>query len=339
MIILDTSEESLRKAGAALASGLLVALPTETVYGLGADAFNPLAVAKVFEAKARPSFDPLIVHIARMEDLSRVAASVPPLAQRLARELWPGPLTMILPKRPEVPDIVTSGLETVAVRFPSHPVARRIIELSGTAVAAPSANPFGYISPTKAEHVARTLGDKIDFLVDGGACAVGVESTVIDATKEVPELLRPGGMPLERIQKVVGRVALPAKGRAAGPIAQASPGQLDSHYAPRSALLLFEQGGLCESGVLEGGALRGSSRAALVFDGARAGVLESSGRFEAVFALSDKGDMAEAAASLFALLHNLDSLGFDCICAEKVPDDGLGRAINDRLFRASRKRA
>ncbi|TXT50478.1 MAG: tRNA threonylcarbamoyladenosine biosynthesis protein [Spirochaetes bacterium] len=333
MIILDTSEESLRKAGAALASGLLVALPTETVYGLGADAFNPLAVAKVFEAKARPSFDPLIVHIARMEDLSRVAASVPPLAERLALALWPGPLTIILPKRPEVPDIVTSGLDTVAVRFPSHPVARRIIELSGTAVAAPSANPFGYISPTKAEHVARTLGGKIDFLVDGGPCAVGVESTVIDATKEIPELLRPGGMPLERIREIVGEIAVPPRfhGSESGPMA--SPGQLSSHYAPRSALRLFEFSSLCDAGIFPPQG-RG---AALVFDGERAAKLELSGRFDAVFALSEKGEMTEAAAALFALLHNLDFLEFDWIYAEKVPDEGLGRAIKDRLFRASRK--
>jgi L-threonylcarbamoyladenylate synthase len=352
MIILDTSEESLKTAGRALASGLLVAIPTETVYGLGADAFNPLAVAKVFEAKARPSFDPLIVHIARIEDLPRVALRIPPLAERLAEALWPGPLTLILPKQPAVPDIVTSGLDTVAVRFPSHPVARRIIEYSGTVVAAPSANPFGYISPTKAEHVARTLGGKIDYLVDGGACAVGVESTVIDLTKKMPELLRPGGMPLERIRDIVGEIAVPSRshGNVSGPMA--SPGQLSSHYAPKSALRLFEFGGLCEAGIFsfeDGGeesppieesshAKERHSRAALVFDGQRAAKLRRSERFDVVFALSEKGDMTEAAASLFALLHNLDSLKFDWIYAEKVPDEGLGRAINDRLFRASKKR-
>ncbi len=331
--MLDSSDENLRKAGAALAAGKLVAIPTETVYGLGADAFNAVAVARVFEAKARPSFDPLIVHIASIADINRVAAAFPPKARRLAEALWPGPLTMILPKRAEVPDIVTSGLDTVAVRFPSHRLAQKIIAYSGTVIAAPSANPFGYISPTTAAHVARTLGDRIDYIVDGGPCAVGVESTVIDMTSDPPGLLRPGGMPLERIRDIVGDVLLPRK--KGGPIA--SPGQLKSHYAPRAKLYLYDWKSLPDSVAASAPATASDLSAAIVFDSGRAAALTRSGRFSRICVLSEKGDMAEAAARLFALLHELDSLGFDVIHAERVPEEGLGRAVNDRLSRASKK--
>lgn len=340
MEMLDSSDESLRKAGAALAAGKLVAIPTETVYGLGADAFNAVAVARVFEAKARPAFDPLIVHIASLADIDRVAASFPRKARLLAEALWPGPLTMILPKRKEVPDIVTSGLDTVALRFPAHLLARKIIAYSGTVVAAPSANPFGYISPTTAAHVARTLGDRIDFIVDGGPCAVGVESTVIDMTRGTPVLLRPGGMPLERIRDIIGEVLLPTK--KGGPIA--SPGQLKSHYAPRAKLTLYDWNALPGAALIEegcatlpGGSAISSHSAAIVFDAVRAAALEASGRFERICVLSEKGDMVEAAARLFALLHELDGLGFKTIYAERVPEEGLGRAVNDRLSRAAKK--
>ena len=340
MEMLDSSDESLKVAGAALAAGKLVAIPTETVYGLGADAFNAVAVARVFEAKARPAFDPLIVHIASLSDIDRVAASFPPKARLLAEALWPGPLTMILPKRNEVPDIVTSGLDTVALRFPSHILARKIIAYSGTVVAAPSANPFGYISPTTAAHVARTLGGRIDFIVDGGPCAVGVESTVIDMTSDPPSLLRPGGMPLERIRDIIGEVLLQKK--TGGPIT--SPGQLKSHYAPRAKLTLYDWktlpgAMLAEAGQAapSGGLASFGRSAAIVFDADRAAVLEASGRFGRICVLSEKGDMVEAAARLFALLHELDGLGFETIHAERVPEEGLGRAVNDRLTRAAKK--
>lgn len=333
MITLDISEGNLKIAGEALAEGKLVAIPTETVYGLGADAFNAAAVARVFEAKARPSFDPLIVHIACIEDMEKIASSIPPKAKLLADYLWPGPLTMILPKRPEVPDIVTSGLPTVAVRFPQHPVARKIIEFSGTAIAAPSANPFGYISPTRAEHVARLLGEKIDYLVDGGACEVGVESTVIDMTHNVPKILRPGGMPVERIIEIIGSVEMPVKKSAV----VSSPGQLDSHYAPSTQLFLFEYGTL-ELGnahrLIEG--MDPGSVAVIVFDDTRAQEAARAG-FPTVFTLSSNGNLRDAAANLFALLHELDSRQFSVLIAEKCPDEGLGRAINDRLYRASVK--
>jgi L-threonylcarbamoyladenylate synthase len=330
MEMLGTGDEDLRKAGAALAAGCLVVIPTETVYGLGANAFDPAAVARVFEAKARPSFDPLIVHIASLETVGKLALRLSPLARRLAESLWPGPLTLVLPRRPEVPDIVTSGLDTVAIRFPSHPVARGIIEYAGIPVAAPSANPFGYISPTTAAHVALTLGDKVDFIVDGGPCAVGVESTVLDLSGDgAPTLLRPGGMPLERIREIAGDLLLPERGD--GPVT--SPGQLKSHYAPRARLCLCEWMGLSGSQGIKG---EGSS-AAIAFDASRARVFEATGRFDKVEVLSASGDMREAAFRLFAILHELDAEGFDAIFAERVPEEGLGRAINDRLWRASRK--
>ncbi|PKL06027.1 MAG: threonylcarbamoyl-AMP synthase [Spirochaetae bacterium HGW-Spirochaetae-9] len=332
MEMLDSSDESLRKAGAALAAGKLVAIPTETVYGLGADAFNAIAVARVFEAKARPAFDPLIVHIANLADIDMVALSFPPKARLLAEALWPGPLTMILPKRNEVPDIVTSGLDTVAVRFPSHNLAQKIIAYSGTVIAAPSANPFGYISPTTAAHVARTLGDRIDFIVDGGPCTVGVESTVIDMTSDTPVLLRPGGMPLERIRDIVGEVVLSTK--KGGVIV--SPGQLKSHYAPHAKLSLYDWKSLPDSIAASDLATASDRSAAIVFDAERAVALASTGRFQRICVLSEKGDMVEAAARLFALLHELDNLGFDTIHAERVPEEGLGRAVNDRLSRAAK---
>ena len=329
MELLDSSDENLRLAGAAIAQGKLVVIPTETVYGLGADAFNPEAVARVFEAKARPAFDPLIVHIARLEDIFRIARTLPPKARLLAEKLWPGPLTIILPKRREVPDIVTSGLDTVALRFPAHPVARKIIEYSGTAVAAPSANPFGYISPTTAWHVASMLGERVDFIIDGGPCDVGVESTVIDATGDILTLLRPGGMPIERIREIAGELSIPEKKSSL----VTSPGQLASHYAPNARLFLFDYLSLPDAA----GSIAAGRSAALVLDENRARTIEATGKFERVYALSGRGDMREAASRLFALLHMLDSEGYASIYAERVPDEGLGRAINDRLSRASRK--
>ncbi len=334
MKILSASETDLETAARALREGKLVAIPTETVYGLGANAFDERAVARVFEAKARPTFDPLIVHIARTEDIRTVAREVPQMALALARALWPGPLTMILPKKPEVPDIVTAGLDTVAVRFPSHSVARRIIEIAGIPVAAPSANPFGYISPTTAAHVAAMLGNKIDLIVDGGPCDVGVESTVVDLTGSEPVLLRAGGMPLERIEAVVGSVRIPKREATKDGAALASPGQTLSHYAPSTPLYLFEQGALPDAIAKE---IVPRPSLALVFDARRAAALEAAARFDEVVALSPGGDLGEAAARLFSLLHSFDARHFEAIYAERVPEEGLGRAINDRLFRASKK--
>ncbi len=330
MELLDSSDKSLKLAGQAIAAGKLVVIPTETVYGLGADAFNPDAVARVFEAKRRPSFDPLIVHIARLDQIDRLVSKFTSKARLLAENLWPGPLTLVLPKRSEVPGIVTSGLDTVAVRFPSQVLARKIIEYSGTVVAAPSANPFGYVSPTTAHHVARSLGDRVDFIVDGGACEVGLESSVLDMAGPAPRLLRPGGMPLERIQELIGEVLLPQ----APEKVVTSPGQLPSHYAPHAKLYLMERKKLHSAF----GMIKNPDTTAFILFNAEARDemtgIESFGKVEI---LSDKGDMREAASRLFALLNELDTQGIESIYAERVPDLGLGRAINDRLSRASYK--
>jgi L-threonylcarbamoyladenylate synthase len=336
MELLGTSEADLRRAGECIAAGGLVAFPTETVYGLGADAFDSRAVARIFEAKARPSFDPLIVHVASAGDADRVADASDRRARSLMASLWPGPLTLVLPKREAVPDIVTSGLDTVALRLPAHYVARAIIAYSGTAIAAPSANPFGYLSPTLAEHVARGLGDKVDIIVDGGPCAVGVESTVLDMTRNPPRVLRPGGMPAEAIEAVIGPIGewQPADAAARDrrePIAAASPGLLDSHYAPHTPLRLMKAGAI--------DAARPSGRAAaLILSAVSDATREATAwRFALVRYLSPTGDLVEAAAGLFAALHELDSGGFDEIWAEMAPGRGLGPAINDRLSRASKK--
>ncbi len=334
---LGTSDQDLDLAGAALAEGKLVAFPTETVYGLGANAFDPIAVARIFEAKRRPSFDPLIVHIADISWAPRVAARIPPEARALMDALWPGPLTLILPRRDEVPDLVSSGLPTVALRFPAHPVARALIEKAGIPVAAPSANPFGYLSPTTAAHVQAQLGDRIDFLVDGGACPVGVESTVLDVTVAPARVLRPGGMDISSIERVIGHVEVYDR-TLAHPV---SPGQLESHYAPHAALILHEYGALPDAAIAGVAGIAGREiprdAVALVYDGARAAAVRGSRLFSRVETLSESGDPREAAARLFSVLHRLDAEGVREIWAERIPSDGLGIAVNDRLYKASRK--
>jgi L-threonylcarbamoyladenylate synthase len=331
MEMLDVSEASIGRAGRALAEGRLVAFPTETVYGLGANAFDEKAVARIFEAKARPNFDPLIVHIAELSQADRVVSSLPPAARALMEKLWPGPLTLILPKRDEVPDLVTSGLPTVALRFPANAVAQALIRAAGLPIAAPSANPFGYLSPTTAGHVAAMLGDKVDFIIDGGACRIGVESTVLDVTGERPVVLRPGGMPVESIEEVVGKVEILDRSEAR----PTSPGQLPSHYAPHTKLYLVPSGGLAF-------AKPHGRAAALVYDAASKEALTRAhgapSHFKIIRVLSESGDLLESAARLFSTLHELDSGGYDEIWAERLPELGLGRAVNDRLFKASEKR-
>ena len=330
MELLSPTDENLRRAGECIAHGGLVGLPTETVYGLGADAFNVRAVAHTFEAKARPSFDPLIVHIASLEGVDRVAEVPSKKAQLLMERLWPGPLTLIMPRKPEVPDIVTSGLDTVAMRFPSHPVARAIIAYSGTAVTAPSANPFGYLSPTTAFHVAQGLGDRVDIIVDGGPCSVGVESTVLDMTVDPPHILRPGGMPAEAIEAVIGFIDKSPAGEAAS-VAKASPGLLKSHYAPRTPLYLVK------SGAIAFARPEGKAAALLIGPASASSFAATEGRFALTRYLSSTGDLVEAAAGLFTALHELDAGGFGQIWAERAGDHGLGPAINDRLYKASKK--
>ena len=200
--------EIIRQAAEIIKKGGLVAFPTETVYGLGADAFNPLAVARIFEVKRRPYFDPLIVHVSNHADLEKLVIKIPSKAKKLIEQFWPGPLTVVLLKKEQVPDIVNAGLLTVAIRMPKHPMALSLIEQADCPIAAPSANPFGYLSPTTAEHVRDQLGDQIDFILDGGPCEVGVESTIISFSEKRPRLLRPGGVDIEEIESVIGSVEI-----------------------------------------------------------------------------------------------------------------------------------
>lgn len=298
----------------------MVAFPTETVYGLGALALHARAVAAIFEAKARPFFDPIIVHIASAAALEELAAEVPPLARELTRRFWPGPLTLVLPKRPVVPDIVTAGLPTVGLRVPRHPVAMALLAAVGQPLAAPSANPFGTVSPTTAAHVLEGLGGAIELVLDGGPCEVGVESTVVSLAGAWPRLLRPGGITREELEAIIGPMETGA------PVNQPeSPGQLASHYATRTPLRLAAPG---ETGPPPG---------------LRAGLLllrpSTSGEgYAAVETLSAGGDLREAAANLFAAMRRLDGLGLDLIIAEVLPETGLGAAIMDRLRRASSRR-
>lgn len=361
--LLNTGPEAIERASRAIREGQLVAFPTETVYGLGAEATNTTALARVFEAKRRPTFDPLIVHIARIEDLAAVAdlsqLSVERrrLMDRLVEHLWPGPLTLILPKQPRIPDLATSALPTVAVRIPAHPVAQELLRRAGVPVAAPSANPFGYLSPTRAEHVLTQLGDKVDLIIDGGRCEVGVESTVLDMSSELITILRPGGLSRERIELIIGTVHLIDR-TTSHPTA---PGQLPSHYAPRAALSLYPAGAIPLQFPYQGERL-----ACLFFSD------ESRDRWLAAYrkanpgqasfgtapgdkeppagkeyptglepplckVLSPSGTLVEAAANLFDILHQLDTLAVDRVLAEQVPDQDLGPAINDRLYKARRE--
>lgn len=313
----------VERAAAILRAGGIVAMPTETVYGLAANAFDPRAVARVFEAKRRPSFDPLIVHVQAPEELRRVATEIPPAVQALAARFWPGPLTVVLPKQPGVPDLVTSGLPTVAVRMPDHPLALALIRAAGVPLAAPSANPFGYISPTTAEHVRRQLGNAVDYILDGGPCRVGVESTIVAWRDGEPVLLRAGGLPVEEIEHVLGPVG---RVRAtAAPGRPEAPGQLEQHYAPRTPLRLLTD---AEAPTAVG--------AKLGWIGLRAP--EEPGRYTHLEELSKRDDLRDAAAALFAAMHRLDAAGLDAIEARLVPESGLGRAINDRLRRAAAAR-
>jgi L-threonylcarbamoyladenylate synthase len=311
--------EDLAQAAAILDGGGLVAFGTETVYGLGADAFNARAVARVFAAKQRPSFDPLIVHLAEAGQLSRVAEDPRGLARRLAPRFWPGPLTLVLPKLPVVPDLVSAGLPTVGVRVPQSPAARALLAACKNPIAAPSANLFGRVSPTTAQHVLEQLDGRIEAVLDAGPCAVGLESSILSLVEEPPALLRPGAVTLEMLAQALGPVAL-ADGPQARPQA---PGQLPRHYAPRTPLSLVEPD-------------PGFAPPA----GERAGLLclvppVAPQRFAAVALLAVDGGLEEAAANLFACLRSLDELKLDRIYAQAVPEQGLGRAIMNRLKRAA----
>ena len=316
--LLPATEENIRLAASVIRRGGLVAFPTETVYGLGADALNPEAVARIYEAKGRPRFDPLIVHVASREDVRRLVEKVPEEARLLMDRFWPGPLTLVLPKRDVVPPITTAGLPTVAVRMPDHPVALRLIRYSGTPIAAPSANPFGYVSPTTARQVAETLGERVDVILDAGRTPIGVESTIIAFSGEEVLLLRPGGLPVEEIERVLGRRVKPyVEGKVL------APGTLKRHYSPRTRVVILR-------GWEDYYRLRARYGRVLLILPRPVHGIEGDVRF-----LSETGDLREVAANLFATLYDVDRLGYDILAVMPVPEVGLGRAIMNRLRKAA----
>ena len=307
---------SIAEAARLIRAGELVAFPTETVYGLGADATNARAVAKIFEAKGRPQFNPLISHVPDATEARRLV-QWSDAADRLAAHFWPGPLTLVLKRSSDCPIalLATAGLDTVAIRAPAHPMAQELIRAAGVPIAAPSANRSGSISPTRAEHVAESLGDTVAMILDGGPCEVGVESTVLDLTTEPPTLLRPGGATREAIEAAIGPIAL-SGAVPTGDAPRTSPGQLQSHYAPARPVRL-------DATTVAG------DEALLAF-----GPNPPSGA-KRTLNLSPTGDLAEAAANLFAHLRALDRCDIARIAVMAVPHTGLGLAINDRLRRAA----
>ena len=308
--------KDLAKAKALLKRGELVAIPTETVYGLAGNALNADAVTKIFEVKNRPSFDPLIVHVSSLHSVSHYADNFPLKALALAKQFWPGPLTLLFRKKNIIPDIVTSGLDSVGLRCPNHELTRSLLEKLDFPLAAPSANPFGYVSPTRPEHVNEQLGDKIAYILDGGVCKVGIESTIVGFVNDKPTVFRLGGLSVEEIEKVVGSIDL-SLNASSNPKA---PGQLKSHYAPGKRVRIGNIEELLQEVILQ-----------------RTAVLSFQKDYKAThqFILSPTGNMAEAAKNLFLALRVLDKLPVDTIVTDYVPAEGLGNAINDRLKRAA----
>ena len=311
----------IQKASTYLKKGQLVAIPTETVYGLAGNALDLKAVSSIFETKNRPSFDPLILHVASLEQVNSFVTAFPEKLRRLAEAFWPGPLTVLLPRKASVPDLVTSGLDRVAVRVPNHPLTLALLAQLDFPLAAPSANPFGYISPTQAAHVATQLGAQIPYILDGGACAVGLESTIVGMEGEQVVIYRLGGLDISEIESLVGSVTVQAHS-SSNP---STPGQLASHYAPRKPFLVGELNEL----VLK-----------MTQEGKTFGVLSFSTHFSTLpsdrqFVLSPSQNLQEAAQRLFMGMRLLDESDAALILAEFVPENGLGRAINDRLKRAS----
>lgn len=303
------------RAAALLQQGEVVGIPTETVYGLAANALRGDAVAKIFEAKNRPFFDPLIVHLASVDQVGTYATEFPLAARKLAERFWPGPLTLVLPRRAFLPDITTSGLPTVGLRSPRHPLLQQLLNRLDFPLAAPSANPFGYVSPTTAQHVQAQLGHTVPYILDGGPCQVGIESTIVGFADGVT-ILRLGGVVQEEIERVVGPVKL-ATQKNSNPLA---PGQLESHYSPRKKLVLGKLPELL--------ALHSHLQVSVLS-------FQTDYRHKSQVILSPSGDVREAAQRLFASLRALDAEPSELILAEAVPESGLGRAINDRLRRAS----
>ncbi len=297
-------------------AGELVAIPTETVYGLAGNALNISSVTKIFEVKGRPQFDPLIIHVPDFDSVKAYVTTIPEKAKLLAKKFWPGPLTLLLEKKSVVNDLVTSGLNTVGIRCPDHPITHDLLKSIQFPLAAPSANPFGYVSPTRAEHVEEQLGNKIAYILDGGPCRVGIESTIVSFEFDTPIVHRLGGLTLEQIESIVDKCQV-QNHSSSNPRA---PGQLKSHYAPQKKLIL---GNLKE---LE-----------QRYSGNVLGILSFQEDFHSPFQyiLSPSGKLDEAAQNIFSALRSLDKMPIDIILAEPVPDIGLGKAINDRLRRAA----
>ena len=313
---MSVDQASIEQAARLIREGELVAFPTETVYGLGADATNERAVAKIFEAKGRPQFNPLISHVLDAAEARRLV-QWNETADKLAARFWPGPLTLVLPRAKNSPIalLATAGLDTAAIRAPAHPMAQALIRAASRPIAGPSANRSGAVSPTRAEHVAESLGDRVKLILDGGPCEVGLESTVLDLTTPMPTLLRPGGATREAIEATIGPVAL-SDAIPNGDAARKSPGQLASHYAPARPVRLNATSVAADEGLLAFGSRPPA--------GARQ-----------VLNLSLDGDLTEAAANLFAHLRALDQAGNARIAVMPIPQTGLGLAINDRLRRAA----
>jgi len=319
-MILSNKPENIKIAAEAILEGDIVAFPTETVYGLGADGLNPKAVAKIFEAKERPSFNPLIMHVSSTEQLEELVYIENKVVYKLIEKFWPGPLTLVLPKRPIVPDIVTAGNETVAVRMPRHPVAIELLKSVNKPISAPSANKFGFLSPTTAEHVEKQLQDKVDIILNGGQSVVGVESTILEITEDSVFLLRHGGISIDELKKICSSI----EEKEADPQNPNAPGQLLHHYAPKIPIKFIAEAK--EEELLwkrVGGLLISEDKTNIDFD--------------VVKFLSKTGDLTEIAANLFAHLHELEEMDLDIILVEPIKKEGLGVAIMDRLTKATNR--
>ncbi|MCZ7602945.1 MAG: L-threonylcarbamoyladenylate synthase [Melioribacteraceae bacterium] len=309
---------NIKKAADIIRSGGTVAFPTETVYGLGADGLNPVAVAKIFDIKNRPTFNPLILHIGSIDQLHSVCRTNNDWVNKLIEKFWPGPLTLVLPKKEIVPEIVTADNPTVAVRMPDNKIALELIKHSQRPIAAPSANLFNRLSPTTAEHVYTQIGNKVDMIIDGGATEVGVESTIVEIENENVYLLRPGGITKEEIEKLLDRKVI-VKQKSADPN---SPGQLPFHYSPRTPLYFLNKVDLKQ--------LKGNKVGAIfLFE------QNVEFNFSEVNILSEDNNLREAAANLFSALHHLDEQNLDLILVEPIPEEGLGLAMMDRLNKAA----
>jgi L-threonylcarbamoyladenylate synthase len=311
--------DNIEKAVEILQQGDLVAIPTETVYGLAGNIYNEAAIRKIFEVKQRPLFNPLIVHLHSIEQVGDIASEFPAKAKQLAEAFWPGPLTLVLKKNPTVPDIITAGKDTVAVRIPNHPVTLKLLKLLPFPLAAPSANPFNRISPTSSQHVESYFKDSIRMILEGGDCKNGLESTIVGFEDSEPVIYRLGSISKEEIEKVIGEVKVRNKERST----PNAPGMLAKHYAPKTKTYLIDDLTDCS----------------VDMENKRVGLLSFTGAtdvsgFRHIEILSESGDLAEAAANLYKALHKLDGMQLDIIIAERLPDSGLGKSINDRLERA-----